>query len=58
MNKKNYIIAPNMKEYTHGFFTKLGGVSRGVYESLNCGLSSKDNDENVIKNREKADNEK
>ena len=27
---------------THGFFTRHGGVSSGVYDSLNCGLGSND----------------
>jgi copper oxidase (laccase) domain-containing protein len=25
----------------HGFFTRQGGVSKGVYGSLNCGLGSR-----------------
>ena len=51
MNKINFVISPNMKNYCHGFFTKKGGVSKGIYESLNCGKSSKDTSENIIKNR-------
>lgn len=35
----------------HGFFTRQGGVSGGVYTSLNCGLGSGDAPENVRKNR-------
>ena len=27
----------------HCFFSKTGGTSKGIYESLNCGLGSKDN---------------
>ena len=38
------------KNIKHGFFTRKNGVSKGVYESLNCGLGSSDNKENVIKN--------
>ncbi len=34
----------------HGFFNNLGGVSSGVYKSLNCGIGSYDNKKNVIKN--------
>ena len=26
----------------HGFFTAKGGVSTGIYESLNCGFGSQD----------------
>ena len=35
----------------HGFFTRQGGVSKGVYGSLNCGLGSRDDVENVRQNR-------
>ena len=46
-----YIIAPNLKSFTHGFFNRKGGVSKGIYDSLNCGMSSKDKKENIITNR-------
>jgi polyphenol oxidase len=35
----------------HGFFTRLGGVSRGVYASLNGGVGSRDPPEAVTENR-------
>ncbi|WP_082735759.1 peptidoglycan editing factor PgeF [Polycladidibacter stylochi] len=35
----------------HGFFTRQGGVSTGIYESLNVGRGSHDNSENVEANR-------
>ncbi|MFM7084123.1 MAG: peptidoglycan editing factor PgeF [Hyphomicrobium sp.] len=35
----------------HGFFTRVGGVSRGIYASLNCGLGSRDQISNVLENR-------
>ena len=35
----------------HGFFTREGGVSQGIYASLNCGLGSQDSAENVMENR-------
>ena len=35
----------------HGFFTRQGGVSTGIYGSLNCGLGSGDDAENVRQNR-------
>jgi len=38
----------------HGFFTREGGVSEGIYASLNCGLGSRDSAENVIANRARA----
>jgi len=36
----------------HCFFSRKDGVSTGLYESLNCGLGSRDNKENVLKNLE------
>ncbi len=35
----------------HGFGTRQGGVSTGVYDSLNCGWSSGDDVANVAENR-------
>lgn len=35
----------------HGFFTREGGVSTGIYASLNCGLGSKDERPLVLDNR-------
>jgi YfiH family protein len=35
----------------HGFFGREGGVSQGIYASLNCGPGSKDDPEAVIQNR-------
>ena len=36
----------------HCFFSRKNGVSRGYYESLNCGLGSNDKKENISKNLE------
>lgn len=36
---------------THAFFTRNGGVSRGIYASLNCGFGSSDDRDNVAENR-------
>lgn len=38
----------------HGFFTRNGGISVGVYASLNCGLGSGDDLDHVRANRERA----
>ncbi len=38
----------------HGFFTREGGFSQGIFSSLNCGLGSGDNIEIVDKNRAKV----
>lgn len=35
----------------HGFFTRQGGVSRGIYGSLNTGLGSDDERAHVLQNR-------
>lgn len=36
---------------THGFFTRQGGVSDGIYHSLNCGFGSDDDTAAVAANR-------
>ena len=38
----------------HGFFTRIGGVSQGLYASLNCGLGSKDDRAAVAENRSRV----
>ena len=38
----------------HAFFTRRGGVSTGLYESLNVGVGSKDDPEKVAENRARA----
>ena len=35
----------------HGFFTRKGGASTGIYQGLNCGLGSNDAREAVLANR-------
>jgi len=35
----------------HGFFTRAGGVSEGLYESLNGGVGSEDSPDKVAENR-------
>ena len=42
------------KGVVHGFFGRTGGVSTGIFESLNCGPGSADPHENVIENRRRA----
>ena len=39
---------------SHGFFTRGGGVSSGIYDSLNCGLGSKDDPAAVNENRNRV----
>jgi hypothetical protein len=38
----------------HGFMTRAGGVSEGIYASLNCGLGSDDDLERVHENRRRV----
>jgi YfiH family protein len=38
----------------HGFFTRQGGVSSGIYASLNCGIGSGDRRKHVLRNRARA----
>jgi polyphenol oxidase len=40
-----------LKNITHGFFTREGGHSSGIFSSLNCGLGSGDDIAVVTKNR-------
>ena len=47
LTHKNF-DAPNI---SYGFFGRKGGVSEGIYSSLNAGLGSNDNPENVQQNR-------
>lgn len=45
------IRAENLGGARHGFFTREGGVSTGVYASLNGGVGSKDDPQAVAENR-------
>lgn len=38
----------------HGFFTRQGGVSSGIYNSLNIGLGSDDDRDSVLENRRRV----
>lgn len=38
----------------HAFFTRTGGTSDGIYQSLNIGLGSKDDRDRVLENRSKV----
>jgi YfiH family protein len=38
----------------HGFMTRHGGVSQGIYASLNCGIGSNDDAARVRENRSRA----
>ena len=51
INSKKLLKFKNIK---HGFFNRTGGVSKGIYKSLNCGLGSNDNINNIRKNIDKV----
>ena len=44
----------NLGRITHGFFGRAGGVSTGVYASLNCGPGSHDDPAAVAENRSRT----
>lgn len=50
------LISPVLENngISHGFFTRQGGVSEGIYGSLNCGPGSKDQPDLVVENRSRA----
>ena len=39
----------NFKQINHCFFSKNGGVSKGIYKSLNCGKGSADDKKKFYK---------
>ena len=45
-------ILSRKKDLKHGFFNSVGGKSKDIYKSLNCGFGSKDKKLNVKKNLE------
>ncbi len=45
------ITAESLTGVSHGFFTRHGGASQGIYASLNCGLGSNDHAAAVHENR-------
>ena len=42
---------PALRPLTHGFFTRKGGASSGLFAGLNCGRWSSDQQEMVTINR-------
>ncbi|OAN68740.1 polyphenol oxidase [Jannaschia sp. EhC01] len=45
------LTSPLLDGITHGFFTRQGGASTGIYTGLNCGSGSSDQAEIVAMNR-------
>jgi YfiH family protein len=55
----NVLLAENLANIDfirHGFFSRYGGYSSGIFESLNVGIDKGDDLEAVLKNREKVAN--
>jgi hypothetical protein len=53
----DYLTSPNLDGLAgirHGFFTRRGGVSAGIYESLNAGPGSSDDRQSVWENRRRC----
>lgn len=48
------ITSDALKDVQHGFFTRKGGASSGVFDGLNCGLGSSDQADVVKINRARA----
>ncbi len=46
--------AQNGTRIVHGFFTRKGGVSQGIYKGLNVGAGSNDEPEKVTENRRRV----
>ena len=42
------------KNLKHGFFNSMGGHSKDIYKSLNCGPGSNDKQSNIKKNLQKV----
>jgi YfiH family protein len=47
-------LLTDLPRIRHGFFTRNGGVSTGIYESLNVGSGSKDDPDAVAENRRRV----
>lgn len=50
----NLGVLSDLPGIRHGFMTRAGGVSEGIYDSLNCGLGSDDNLDHVRSNRRRV----
>ena len=48
------ITSETLSSVKHGFFTRRGGASSGIFEGLNCGFGSSDQREAVTLNRKRV----
>ena len=51
---KILMIKSSLLDAPHGFFTRRGGVSQGLYQSMNCGFGSQDTESHVATNRNRV----
>lgn len=51
---RDSFFVPADKSVNHGFFGCKGGVSTGLYDSLNCGAGTADKIENIRENRSRV----
>ena len=49
-----FLTHPALAPFTHGFFTRKGGASSGIFQGLNCGQGSSDQTEAVAVNRDRV----
>lgn len=52
--ESSLLTANSQARIRHGFFTRKGGVSQGIYAGLNVGLGSKDDRAQVMENRRRV----
>lgn len=50
----NVVTHKSLMPLVHGFFTRKGGASSGIFQGLNCGTGSSDQSEAVTLNRERV----
>lgn len=48
------LTADSLAQQRHGFFTRHGGASSGIFQGLNCGFGSSDQAEAVALNRQRV----
>ena len=48
------VTSPLLNPFQHGFYTRKGGASSGIYSSLNCGAGSSDQHDNIKLNRNRV----
>lgn len=52
--RSSLLGSPERDRINHGFFTRKGGVSEGIYRGLNVGSGSNDNQDHVKENRRRV----